>query len=43
MFSLIAAIVAYRRQQAPAARVASAVQPGRTVANDRSTAFARAA
>ena len=45
MFSLIAAIVSYRRQAAASARIAAAVQPARTVANDRADAgrLARAA
>ncbi len=43
MFSLIAAVIAYRRQTAVADRIAPAVRPDRTVANDRADAFARAA
>ncbi len=45
MFSLIAAVISYRRQTAAAARIAAPMQPTRTVANDRADAvrFARAA
>lgn len=45
MFSLIAAVISYRRQTAAAARIAAPMQPARTVANDRADAvrFARAA
>lgn len=45
MFSLIAAVISYRRQTTAAARIAAPMQPARTVANDRADAvrFARAA
>lgn len=45
MFSLIAAIVSYRRQTAASARIAAPAQAARTIANDRADAgrIARAA
>lgn len=45
MFSLIAAVISYRRQAAASARIAAPVQPARAVANDRADigGFARAA
>ncbi|NIJ30005.1 hypothetical protein FHT00_001952 [Sphingomonas insulae] len=45
MFSLIAAIISYRRQAAMSVLGAAPIQPARTIANDRAEArrFARAA
>jgi hypothetical protein len=45
MFSLIAALVSYRRQTAVSARIVSPTKAARNVANDRNGArdFARAA